>query len=69
MGERRNEYKILVGKPERVRPIGKPRCTWEDNIRMDLRERGWKGVVWIHTAHDRHHWWADVNTIMNLRVP
>jgi hypothetical protein len=53
MGEVRNAYKILVGKPEGKRPRGRYRHRWEDNIRMDIREIGWEGVAWIHPAHDR----------------
>jgi hypothetical protein len=64
----RNEYKILVGKPEGKRPIGRPRCKMEDN-RMDLREVGWDGVDWIHLAQDRDQWGAFVNMVMNLRIP
>jgi hypothetical protein len=69
-GEKKNAYEILVGKPERKRPLGRPRRRWEDNIRMDLREIGWKRVVdWLHLAQDRDQWRAVVNTVMNLRVP
>jgi hypothetical protein len=64
----RNAFRILVGIPEGKRPLGRPRCIWEDNIRMDLREIGWEGVDWIHLAQDSDHWWAVVNTVMNLRV-
>jgi hypothetical protein len=53
MGEMRSTYSILVGKPEGKRPVGKPRYRWEDNIRMDLREIGWKCVDWIHLAQGR----------------
>jgi hypothetical protein len=71
MGEKRNAYRILVGKPERKRPLGKHRrtCRWEDNIRMDLRDIGWGGMDWIDLAQDRNQWRAVVNTVMNLRVP
>jgi hypothetical protein len=62
-------YKILVGKPEGKRLLGRPRRRWEDNIRMDLRETGWEGVDWIHLSQVRDQWWAVVNTVMNLRVP
>jgi hypothetical protein len=58
-------YNILVGEPEGKRPLGSPRCRWEDNIRMDLGEIWWD---WIHLAQDRHQWCALVNTVMNLRV-
>jgi hypothetical protein len=68
MGEMRNAHKMLVGKPEGKRPLGKPRRRWEDNIRMDLSEIGWEGVDWIHLPQDTDQWWALVNTVMNLRV-
>jgi hypothetical protein len=69
MGEMRDAYKILVGKPDGNRPIGRPRRRWEDNIKMDLREIGFGGLDWTHLAHDRDRWLALVNTIMKLRVP
>jgi hypothetical protein len=69
MGEKRNAYRILVGKPEERRPLGRPRCRWVDNIKMDLREIGWDGVDWVVLAQDRDQWRALVNTVMNLRVP
>jgi hypothetical protein len=65
----RNAYRILVGKPEGKRPLGRPRRRWVDNIKMDLREIGWDGVDWIELAQDRDQWRALVNTVMNLRVP
>jgi hypothetical protein len=68
-GEKRNAYKILVGKPEGKRPLGRPRCRWEDNIRMDLREAGWGGMDWTYVAQDRDQWRALVNMVINLRVP
>jgi hypothetical protein len=52
-GEKRNAYRILVGKPEGKRPLGRHRRKWEDNIRMDLREIGWGGMEWIDLAQDR----------------
>jgi hypothetical protein len=61
-------YKVLVGKPEGKRPLGRPRRRWEDGIRMDLREIGWGSVEWIQLAQDRDRWLAIVNTVMNLRV-
>jgi hypothetical protein len=64
-----NAYNILVGKPERKRQLGRRRCRWDDNIRIDLRGIVWEGVDWIHLAQDRDHWRADVNTVMNLQVP
>jgi hypothetical protein len=69
MGEKRNAYRILVGKPEAKRPLGRPRRRWVDNINMDLREIGWDGVDWIDLAQNRDQWRALVNTVMNLRVP
>jgi hypothetical protein len=53
MGQKRTAYRILVGKPERKRPLGRPRHRWEDNIRMDLREIGWGGLDWFDLAQDR----------------
>jgi hypothetical protein len=64
----RNVYKILMGKPEGKRPLGRPRRRWEDGIRMDLREIGWRSVEWIQLAQDRDRWWALVNTVVNLWV-
>jgi hypothetical protein len=69
VGETRNAYNILIGKPERERQIGRPRRRWEDDIRMDLREREWEIVDWMHLSQDRDHWWAVVNTVKNPRVP
>jgi hypothetical protein len=54
--ERRNANRILVGKLEGKRPLGKPRCRWMDNIKMDLREIGWGGMDWIDLAQDRNEW-------------
>jgi hypothetical protein len=64
----RNAYSV-AGKPEGKRPLGRPGCRGEDNIRMNLWEIGWEGVGWVHRAQDRVQWWAFVNTVMNLHVP
>jgi hypothetical protein len=69
MGERRNAYRILVGKPDGRRPLGRPRRRWVDNIKMDLRVVGWEGRDWIDLAQTRDRWRAYVNAVMNLRVP
>jgi hypothetical protein len=69
MGEGRGAYRILVGRPEGRRPLVRPRRRWEDNIKMDLQEVGWKGVDWIDMAQDRDRWRAVVSAVMNLRVP
>ena len=69
-GESRDSYRVLVGKLERKRPLGRPRHRWKDNIRMDLKEVGWDGGMdWIALAQDRDRWRALVNAVMNLRVP
>jgi hypothetical protein len=67
MGEK-NMYSLLVGKPEGKRPLGRPRCMWIDNIKMDLLEIGLNVVDWIGLAQDRCRWRALVNSVMNLRV-
>jgi hypothetical protein len=69
MGETRNAYRILVGKPEGRRRLGRPRRRWVDSIKIDLREIGWDGVDWVDLAQDRDQWRVLVNTVMNLRVP
>ncbi|KAJ4444125.1 hypothetical protein ANN_05914 [Periplaneta americana] len=69
MGEFRNAYRVLVGRPEGKRPLGRPRRRWEDNIKMDLREVGYDGRNWINLAQDRDLWRAYVRAAMNLRVP
>jgi hypothetical protein len=69
MGEMRNAYRILVGKPEVKRPLGRPKRRWEDNIKMDLREIGWDGMVWIDLAQDKDQGRDLVNTVMNLWAP
>ena len=69
MGEGRGVQRVLVGKPEGKRPLGRPRPRWEDNIRMDLQEVGGSCGDWMELAQDRDVWRALVNTVMNLRVP
>jgi hypothetical protein len=66
---KKNAYRILVGKQEGKEPLGRPRRRWVDNIKIDLRGIGWDGMDWIDLAQDRHQWRALVNTVMNLRVP
>jgi hypothetical protein len=69
MGEKRHDYRLLVGKPEGKRPLGRPRRRRVDNIRMDLGEVGWSDVDWIGLAKNRNRWRALVNSVLNLRVP
>jgi hypothetical protein len=69
MGEKRNAYRLLVGKPEGRRPLGRPRHRWLDNIRMYLGGVGWGDVDWISLAQDRDRWRALVHSVLNLRVP
>ena len=64
-GEKRGVYRVLVGQAEKIGP----RCSWEDNIKMDHQEVGCGGTDWIQLAQDRDRWWAPVNAVMNLRVP
>jgi hypothetical protein len=66
---RRGAYRILVGRHDGRRPLGRPRRRWEDHTKMDLREVGWESMDWIELAQDRGRWRALVNAVMNLRVP
>jgi hypothetical protein len=68
-GEMRNAYRLLAGKPDGKRPLGRPRRRWVDNIRLDLGEVGWGDVDWIGLAKDRNRWRAVVNWVLNFRVP
>jgi hypothetical protein len=69
MGEGIGVYRLLVGRPEGKRPLGRPSRRWDDNIKLDLREIGIDGVNWIRLAQDTVQWRAFVNTVMNLQVP
>jgi hypothetical protein len=69
MEAKRNAYRILVGKPEGKRSLGRPRRRWVDNFQIDVKEIGWGGMDCIDLAQDREQWRALVNTVMNLRVP
>jgi len=69
MGEKGGVYRVLVGKLEGKRPLGRPRCRWEDNIKVDIQEVRYEGMDWIELAQDRDRWRALVNAVMNLRVP
>ena len=69
MGEGRGVCRVLVGKPEGKRPIGRPRHRWEDNIKMDLQEVGCGCMEWMELVQERDRWWACVNAVMNLRIP
>jgi hypothetical protein len=69
MGERRGVHRVVVGKPERNRPLGRPRRRWEHNIKMELQEVGGGCGDWMELAHDRDSWRALVSAVMNVRVP
>jgi hypothetical protein len=69
VGEGRGVFRVLLGKPEGKRPLGRPGRRWEDNIKLDLREIGIDGANWIRLVQDRLQWRASVNTVINLRVP
>jgi hypothetical protein len=69
VGQKRNAYRLLVGKPEGKRPLGRPKLKRVDNIRMDLGEVGWSDVDWIGLAKDRNRWRALVDSVLNFRVP
>jgi hypothetical protein len=68
MGEERNVYRVLMGKPEGKRPLERPRRRWEDGIRIDLGVTDWDGVKWTELAQERGRWRAVVNVVMNIRV-
>jgi hypothetical protein len=69
MGEGRGVYRALAGRPKGKRPLGRPRCRWEDNIKLDLREIRIEGANWIQLAQDKVQWRAFVSMVMNLWVP
>ena len=69
MSERRRVYRVLVGKSEGKRPLGRPRRRWEDNIKMDLQKVVYGSMDWIEPAEDRNRWRALVTAVINLRVP
>jgi hypothetical protein len=69
MGERGGVCRVLVEKPEDTEKLGKHRCRWEDNIKMDLQEVGWRGMDWVDLAQERDRCWALVNVIVNIQVP
>ena len=69
MGEEREVYRVLVGKPEGKRPLGRPRFRWVDNIRVDLQEMGCGYMDWIWLAKDRESWRTHVSAVMNIRAP
>ena len=69
MGDTRGAYRVLVGRPERKKALGRPRRKREDNIKMGIQEMGWGNMDWIDMAQERDRWGAVVNAVMNLRVP
>jgi len=69
MGERKGVYRVLAGKPEGKRSLGRTRRRWQDNIKIDLQKVGCGVMDWIELAQDRDRWRALVNAVMNLRVP
>jgi hypothetical protein len=69
MGEERGMHRVLVGKPEGKRLLRRPRCRWQDNIKIDLQQVGGGGGDWMELAQDRDKWWAIVSPVKNLRVP
>ena len=65
----RDAYRILMGKSEKMRPLGRPKCRWEDNIKINLQETKWELVDWIDLAEDTETWRSFVNIVMNIQVP
>jgi hypothetical protein len=68
MAKKRNSYRVLVEKPEGMKPLGKPSCRWEDNVKVDFKKIGWGVMDWIDLAQDMDQWMALMNTILNLRL-
>jgi len=68
LDEERDAYRVLVGRPEGMRRFGRPRCKWENNIKMNLQAKGWGNMHWIDVAEDRNSWWDLMNAAMNLWV-
>jgi hypothetical protein len=68
MGKVRSVFRVFVGRPKGKRPLGRPRRRWEDNIKLDLRDVGIDGAIWIRLAQDKVRWRAFVSMVMNLRV-
>ena len=68
IGERRDAYRVLLGRPEGKRPLGTLRIRWEDNIKMDFQEVGWEGMNWLDQTCDRCRWRALVDAVINIRV-
>jgi hypothetical protein len=66
MSMKRNAYRVFVGKPKGKKPLGRPSCRWEDNVKMDLREIGWAGMNWNHLVQDRDQLRALVNMVLNV---
>jgi len=69
MGEMNEAYRVMVGKLEGKRPLRRPSRRWEDNIKMDLQEVGWRGMDWIDLVQDRNRWGAPVKAVMTVRIP
>jgi len=69
MGERRDVCRVLAGKPDGKSPLGRPKCRWEDNVKLDIQEVGCGGIDWIELAQDRNRRQALVSAVMNFRVP
>jgi len=69
MEDRRGAYRVLMWRPDGRGPLGRPRCRWEENLKIDIQKVGWGGMDWLALAQDRDRWRALVNAVINLRVP